>query len=121
MRRHGCAAALLLLGLAISPVRADTKCKLAKIVELPVRMSGLRPTVTAKINNAEATFLLDSGASFSMISSATAAQFNLRQRPAPQGLRVTGIGGASETTLATAREFSLAGIPRGTAGLGTDA
>jgi len=106
----GCGA-LISAGLAISPVRADAQCKLAKVVEFPITMSGLRPTLTAKINGVDAQFLLDSGAFYSMISSATAAQFNLKQRLAPFGFRVTGVGGSTAPTIATVRDFTLAGIP----------
>ena len=74
-------------------------------------MSGLRPTITAKINGADARFALDSGAFYSMISSASAAQFQLRLRPGPYGLRVKGIGGSTDTSLATVKVFTLAGIP----------
>jgi tetratricopeptide (TPR) repeat protein len=74
-------------------------------------MSGLRPTITAKINGADARFALDSGAFYSMISSASAAQFQLRLRPGPYGLRVKGIGGSTDTSLTTVKVFTLAGIP----------
>ena len=91
-------------------VQAVTKCKLSKF-ELPITMSGLKPTITAKINDVDAKFVLDSGAFFSMISSATAAQFNLRRSPAPLGLKVSGIGGSTDTSITTVRVFTLAGIP----------
>ncbi len=74
-------------------------------------MLGLRPTITAKINDADAQFLLDSGAWYSMISSATMAQFSLRDSPAPFGLRVRGIGGSTATSVATVKQFTFAGIP----------
>jgi tetratricopeptide (TPR) repeat protein len=73
-------------------------------------MSGSRPTLTAKINGADAQFILDSGAFYSMISSAAAAQFNLSQRFAPVGFRVTGVGGSTSASIATVKEFTLAGI-----------
>jgi tetratricopeptide (TPR) repeat protein len=81
------------------------------VVEFPITMSGLIPTLTAKINGVDEQFVLDSGAFYSMISSATAAQFNLKQRPAPFGFEITGIGGSAHTTIATVKEFTLAGIP----------
>lgn len=81
------------------------------MVELPITMSGMRPTFTAKINGADARFTLDSGAFYSMISSATAAQFQLRLRPGPYGLKVTGIGGSTATSLAIVKVFTIAGIP----------
>ena len=74
-------------------------------------MSDMRPTFTAKINGADAQFALDSGAFYSMMSSATAAQFQLRLRPGPFGLRITGVGGSTEASVATVKTFTLAGIP----------
>jgi len=74
-------------------------------------MVGQRPTITAKIDNVDAQFLLDSGAFYSMISSATAAQFNLRQSAAPFGLRIVGVGGSTSTSIATVKVFTFAGIP----------
>jgi tetratricopeptide (TPR) repeat protein len=74
-------------------------------------MSGLQPTLTAKINGVDERVVLDSGAFYSMISSATAAQFNLKQRFAPVGFRVEGVGGSTGATIATVKEFTLAGIP----------
>lgn len=105
------AVACLALSLAICPQLASAKCQLRKVIELPITMSGMRPTFTAKINGADARFALDSGAFYSMISSATAAQFQLRLRPGPYGLRVKGVGGSTETSLATVKVFTLAGIP----------
>jgi tetratricopeptide (TPR) repeat protein/predicted aspartyl protease len=93
------------------PVFAAAKCKLSRVVELPITMSGLRPTLVAQINGADARFLLDSGAAYSIISSATAAQFQLKLRPGPFGLRVNGVGGSMDTSLATVKAFTLAGIP----------
>jgi tetratricopeptide (TPR) repeat protein/predicted aspartyl protease len=101
----------LTLSLAICPLLASAKCQLAKLVDLPITMSGMRPTITAKINGADAQFALDSGAFYSMISSATAAQFQLRLRPAPYGLRVNGVGGSADTSLAVVKVFTLAGFP----------
>ncbi|MGC2032090.1 MAG: aspartyl protease family protein, partial [Steroidobacteraceae bacterium] len=90
---------------------ASAKCQLNKVIELPITMSGMRPTFTAKINGADARFTLDSGAFYSMITSATAAQFQLRLRPGPYGLRVKGVGGSADTSLALVKVFTLAGIP----------
>ena len=105
------AVACLALSLAICPLFASAKCQLAKLVDLPITMSGMRPTITAKINGMDARFALDSGAFYSIISSATAAQFQLRLRPAPYGLRVRGVGGSADTSVAVVKVFTLAGIP----------
>ncbi len=111
LHKCGWAVACILAVLASSPIEAASKCKLGKLAEIPITMLGLRPTVTAKINGVDAQFLLDSGAWYSMISSATMAQFNLRETPAPFGLRVMGIGGSTETSIATVKLFTFAGIP----------
>lgn len=86
-------------------------CKIGKIAELPVTMNGLRPMVTAKINGAEAQFIADSGAFFSLISPASAAEYKLRTQPAPFHLMIEGIGGRSEAQVTTVKEFTLAGVP----------
>jgi tetratricopeptide (TPR) repeat protein/predicted aspartyl protease len=72
-------------------------------------MAGYRPLITAKINNQEARFVLDSGAFYSLISTATAAEFNLRLTPAPYGFRLEGIGGSVAAQIATVKEFGIAG------------
>jgi len=102
----GCGACL---GAPVS-VGAEKKCKIAKVVDLPITMNSLRPTIDVKINNRDAKFILDSGAFYSMISSATAAGYNLKTTHAPLGLTVTGIGGAADVRVATVKEFSIVGI-----------
>lgn len=88
------AVSFILAGIGVSPLHAATRCKFSKVADLLITMSGRRPTISAKINGAEARFILDSGAFYSMISDAAAAQYNLKPRPAPLGFRVSGIGGA---------------------------
>ena len=102
--------ALVLNSLLWAPqVQAAEGCTLGRVAELPIAMSGTRPIITAKINNQDARFVLDSGAFFSMMSAATAAQFNLRLKPAPFGLRIEGVGGSATTQVATVKEFGMAG------------
>ena len=74
-------------------------------------MAGYRPMIAAKINDKEARFTLDSGAFFSMMSAATAAEFNLKLKRAPFGFRVRGIGGDVDIDIATVKEFVIAGVP----------
>jgi tetratricopeptide (TPR) repeat protein len=101
----GCGA---LLG--APPAFADAKCKIAKVVDLPITMNSLRPTIGVKINDRDARFILDSGAFYSMISSATAAEYHLKTARGPFGLRVSGIGGTADVRVATVKEFSIVGI-----------
>jgi tetratricopeptide (TPR) repeat protein/predicted aspartyl protease len=95
---------------APSAAAAEKKCRIGKVVDLPITMNSLRPTIGAKINDKDAKFVLDSGAFYSMISSATAAEYGLKTRPGPFGLRVIGIGGTADVQIATVKNFSFAGV-----------
>jgi tetratricopeptide (TPR) repeat protein len=89
---------------------ADSKCSIFRILELPITMNSLRPTIPVKINNRDAKFVLDSGAFYSMMSSATAAEYNLKLTPAPFGFRIRGVGGDATAQIATVKEFTIVGI-----------
>jgi tetratricopeptide (TPR) repeat protein len=89
---------------------ADKKCTVSRVLELPITMNSLRPTIPVKINNRDAKFVLDSGAFYSLMSSATAAEYNLRLTPAPFGFRIMGVGGSTEAKIATVKEFTIVGI-----------
>jgi tetratricopeptide (TPR) repeat protein/predicted aspartyl protease len=90
---------------------AAAKCKLGKLVEIPVVMNGLRPTITAKINGEDASFLVDSGAFYSSLTPASAAQFKLRLSAAPDGLKWGGIGGVTEASVTTVKLLTLFNVP----------
>jgi tetratricopeptide (TPR) repeat protein/predicted aspartyl protease len=102
-------AAALTSVMPVSRVQAAEGCTLGRVAEIPIAMAGPRPLITAKINNQEARFVLDSGASYSMISVATAAEFNLKLKQAPFGLRIEGIGGSVTAQVATVKDFGIAG------------
>jgi tetratricopeptide (TPR) repeat protein len=85
-------------------------CKLEKLAELPITMAGLRPLVQAKINGADVLLLADSGAFFSMLSPASAAEFKLHLSEPAVPLKVEGVGGSTAVSVATVKEFVLAGI-----------
>src|SRR5271156_1162097 len=105
-------AALLWATIMAAPALAETAhCTLAKLVEFPVLMSNLRPIVTAKVNGTDVRFELDTGAFFSDISAASAAELKLRTYAAPIGFRLIGIGGSSEVSLTRIRELLLNGVP----------
>jgi tetratricopeptide (TPR) repeat protein/predicted aspartyl protease len=103
-------AAAALAALLFPPPRALAGCILGRLADLPVTMRGLQPTVPVKINGADAQFVVDSGSFYSTISAAQAEQFKLHLEPAPFHLRLEGIGGSSETSVATVGQFTLAGI-----------
>jgi tetratricopeptide (TPR) repeat protein/predicted aspartyl protease len=98
-------AALCLSGNAMSA------CKLSRIAELPVTMVDMKAMVNAEINGQAATFAVDSGAFYSVITPASAAEFKLKTHSAPFQLRVSGVGGEASMAAATVKVFTLAGIP----------
>jgi tetratricopeptide (TPR) repeat protein/predicted aspartyl protease len=103
-------ATVSVLLLAAVPVFAlADSCKVGRIAELPVTMNGLRPMVTAKINGVDAQFLADSGAFFSLISPASAEEYQLTS--SPTNVVIRGIGGSSMARVTTVKEFTLAGVP----------
>jgi tetratricopeptide (TPR) repeat protein len=85
-------------------------CKLGKIAEFPIAMVGMRPLMTAGINDVDVQFVVDSGAFYSTITPASAAQLKLKTSPAPFGFYVTGVHGAADVSVATAKTFTLAGV-----------
>jgi tetratricopeptide (TPR) repeat protein/predicted aspartyl protease len=97
------------LGLAGAAGAARAACHLGKIAELPVTMTDLQPLVAARINDAEAVFLAESGAFYSQITPAKAAEFGLHLDPAPYGLEVTGVGGNVKIAMATIKRFTIVG------------
>lgn len=73
-------------------------------------ISGTRALIDAKINHRDVRLLVDSGAFFSMISTAKADELGLKRGPAPYGLEIKGIGGAAiQPTVAHAKPFPIAG------------
>ncbi len=87
-------------------------CSLGRLAELPVTMNGLRPLVHAKINGTDALFLADSGAFFSSLTPAAAAEFKLRLVAAPYDLIVRGVGGdAGSVWLTKIQTFTIFDLP----------
>ena len=103
--------ALMVLALSGPPTRVFAACKIGILAELPVTMTGLRPLVSAKINGAEALFIADSGAFYSLITPAAAAQFKLKLGPAPYWFVLTGVGGEARAWLTTVKTFTLFEVP----------
>ena len=103
-----CAFLLVLFGVGYAGL-AEAACSLGRLAELPVTMNGLQPTVPAKINGADVRFIADSGAFFSVISPASAAELSLPVSIGPFGLYMTGIGGQADISVATVKRFGLAG------------
>mgnify|MGYP002343962517 CR=1 FL=1 len=107
-RKAGALAALM-IGTA-SPAMAATPCKIGQMVAIPITMQGFRPVVETRINGKPAPFILDSGAAYSNISPPEARELGLSLRSLPMGFRVGGIGGSSDASMTTVKDFKLAGL-----------
>jgi len=106
--RLGFVGMLLVLEMSWLAAPAQAGCKLGRLAELPVTMIGMRPTVIAKINGTDTPFIVDSGAFYSSISPAKAAELKLRLSPGPYGLNMEGMGGVVEgVSVATVKELFL--------------
>ena len=102
--------AILSVSIASASAFADG-CKLGKIAEFPITMVGMRPLLTASINDVDVRFAMDSGAFYSMISTASAAELKLKTTPAPFGFFLRGAHGTADVSIATVKTFTLAGVP----------
>ena len=107
LRASQLAATTVLLLWAAAPPLYAKGCKLVRIAELPVTMSGRRPMVHASINGTDAQFIADSGAYFSALTPAAAAAFNLHLQPM-RTLSAEGIGGDAQAWL-TMVNFTIFG------------
>jgi tetratricopeptide (TPR) repeat protein/predicted aspartyl protease len=97
-------------GALFLPLLSHAKCQRAAL-DLPVTISGTRPLIDAKINHQDVRFVVDSGAFFSMISGAKAAELKLKMGPAPLGLSIGGVGGSTQTpSVALAKVFTIANV-----------
>jgi tetratricopeptide (TPR) repeat protein/predicted aspartyl protease len=90
---------------------AGAACKVGKMADLPVTMSGLKPLISARINGVDASFIADSGAFFSVISPGVAGAAGLKLTAAPPWFRLSGVGGDTSASTTRVKDLVLAGIP----------
>ncbi len=102
-----CLAMIIAFFAAVSTAQAQGKCQLGKVADLPITMTGLRPLITAQANGKDARFLLDSGAFYSLMSTAEAADLNLKLSVSP--VTINGVGGAARTWLTKVQDFAFLG------------
>ncbi|MEO6080229.1 MAG: retroviral-like aspartic protease family protein [Steroidobacteraceae bacterium] len=101
--------AVVSLALLAAPVPILAACKMTGLAQLPVTMRRSQPVIPAKINGTDVKFLVDSGAFYSIISAATAEGLNLPKTMVPGNIVLKGVGGIQQPTMATVRNFGLAG------------
>lgn len=107
VRIRSCGAAAAMLFLIVPAGRALAGCTLGRIAQLPVTMFGRQPTVSARIDGTSATFLVDSGAFYSVLLPQTVREYHLHLAPAPYGFEVSGIGGTNAASVANVSVLTL--------------
>jgi tetratricopeptide (TPR) repeat protein/predicted aspartyl protease len=107
MRGAVIAIALAAAG-AAAPAHA---CELRKAAELPVTMEGPQPFVPVTINKFETKLLVDTGAFFSTLDSASAKRAGVKPIMPGVKLTATGVGGQAVLTAGRAETVSLAAVP----------
>ena len=113
MRVNGLAVAVAAAAglLTVVPGAAQAACEFQKLVDLPVTMEGLRPTVMTQINGQDAKFMIDTGAFFGAVTPETVARYGMKHTVAPFGMRVKTVGGAEhDIEAAKVDTFTFAGV-----------
>ena len=109
MRAFGWMAAMVVLA-SLVPVAARSACTVGRLAELPVTMIGEKATAPVKINGRPAQIAIDSGAAFSILPRAVAVDNGLSIYAAPFNLRMSGVNGDIDVSVAKVRTFTLAGV-----------
>ena len=105
VRRGRLASGLMALALLL-PAAAHSSCKITT-ADLPVSMVGARAIATVRINGTSVPMMVDSGAFYSMLTEAAAAQLKLPLRPGR--VAVNGLGGKVKTSVTTVDRLELLG------------
>ena len=106
MKRCFFAAAAAAIGLALagSSAAAESKCKMGRIAEWPLRAGGRLPVTDGEINGQKVGILLDTGAELSLILRSAARRLGLTRYGAG---RVFGVGGEEHAEVTQVDEFRI--------------
>ncbi len=99
------AAALLAAGMPAAHA-AEERCSV-QVMEMPVKMVGTRAIATVGINGTTVPLIVDSGAFFSMLTEAAAAQLKLKLHPLPYGLEIQGLTGKVDARMTVVDHLQL--------------
>ncbi len=88
--------------IALYSAQAIGDCKFELRTELPVALTGLHPLIVVKIAGSDVPVVLDSGATFNLLSYDAAAKLHLRWQSLRGRAAVSSLGGAGHTLLALA-------------------
>ena len=105
----GYCAAAIAAGLIFDAcaMAAEGKCDMGKLGEVPIAMEGLRPFLNAQVNGKDAKFLLDSGATYSLMSTARAEDLGLKLTVS--NMNVGGVGGKTRSWMTKVQDFGFLG------------
>jgi hypothetical protein len=99
----------LLIALSAPVAPAWSGCRPRTLTELPVTVVGMRPMLQAGINGSEASFVVDSGAAWSVITRERAEEAHLTFREPPRQASVLmGLGGEQRASMTSIRSFTIA-------------
>jgi clan AA aspartic protease (TIGR02281 family) len=97
------------IGVLLANQAWAARCQLKDYGTLPVEMVGGMATTMVKIDGNDTRFMLDTGAFFNMMSKANAASLGLRLRLAPEGFRISGVGGSTDAQITHVKQFGILG------------
>jgi tetratricopeptide (TPR) repeat protein len=101
--------AILLTLPVVSTARADEQCHILRSPPIPVTMMDRQPIISAKINGADARFMVDTGSFFQTLYPSAAAEFKLPVKWHP-GFYTLGVGGYDNPNSAIVRSFTFGSI-----------
>ena len=96
-----------MLGAVLSPQADAAACTIERLPQIPVTMAGRVPLMHVQVNGADALFVADSGAFFSIVTPGSVAELKLSMDPAYHDLFVQGIGGLERAEVVRARTLTL--------------
>jgi predicted aspartyl protease len=99
---------MAIFSLGLTPAVAASECSVSRLADLPVTMDNGMPTIPVTINGIGGTFLLDSGAFYTILSYNFAKKTMLAVRPVANDDLIGGVGGLEGVRIAKAAEFKIA-------------
>jgi len=101
-----CLAVVMAAPICTAMAAPTSRCTLAKMADLPVRAVGDKLVFEGAVNGQNVGFMLDTGASASLITPSTADRLKLN-RAIVRGSRFFGIGGAPDVEMALVDELKV--------------
>jgi hypothetical protein len=103
----GWLAVLLTLPLGVT-ARAADRCHILRSPPIPVTMIDRQPIIAAKVNGADARFMVDTGAFYQILFPSAVAEFKLPIKWQP-GFYTLGVGGYDTPNSTAVKSFEFGG------------